>query len=310
MPSLQTLHVDQALTQISVAYRNAAFVSEEVFPVVSVKKRSDVYFKFSKQHFRTYIDAYEAGQRAHQIEIDLDARGFYFCDGHAEEVSITDDERENADPGAQLEVEKTEKLTNTIALNQENNFFTNIITSSNITQNATLSGTSQWSDYTNSDPVTEILAQRRTVQQQIGEFPNSLLLSQPVFDVLRNHPRIIDRLKYTGSGARAQLDTSDLARVFELDNVLVSAAIKQSVNEGQADSTTYIMGKNALLYFRPARPGLRTPSLGYTFVWTARSGVLRWRQADLESDFIRVKKYYDQRIVDAKAGYLWLNAVA
>jgi hypothetical protein len=310
MPSLQQLHVDQALTQISVAYRNAAFVSEEVFPVVSVKKRSDVFFKFSKQHFRTYKDAYEAGQRAHQIEIDLDARGFYFCDGHAEEASITDDERENADPGAQLEVEKTEKLTNTIALNQENTFFSDIITSTNITQNSTLSGTSQWSDYTNSDPVTEILTRRRTIQQQIGEFPNSLLLSQPVFDVLRNHPRIIDRLKYTGSGARAQLDTSDLARVLELERVLVSAAIKQSVNEGQADSTTYIMGKNALLFYRPARPGLRTPSLGYTFVWTVRSGVLRWRQPDLESDFIRVKKYYDQRIVDAKAGYLWLSAVA
>jgi hypothetical protein len=310
MPSLNQLHVDEALTQISIAYRNQAFVAEEVLPVVPVMKKNDVFFKFSKQHFRAYKDAYAAGQRAQQIEVDLDARGFYMADGHALEDSITDDEREQADAGAQLEVEKTEKLTNIIALNQEINLFTNLVTSANITLNSTLSGTSQWSDYVNSDPVAAVLSARRTVQQQIGDFPNTLLVSQPVLDVLANHPRILDRVKYTANGARNQLDEQDLARVFKVDKVLVSAALYQTSNEGEADSLGYIMGKNALLFYRPPRPGIRVPSLGYTFFWAKRSGVLRWRELSLESDFIRVKKYYAQQLVATNAAYLWLNATA
>ena len=43
MPSLNQLHVDEALTQISIAYRNQAFVAEEVLPVVPVQKKNDVW---------------------------------------------------------------------------------------------------------------------------------------------------------------------------------------------------------------------------------------------------------------------------
>ena len=309
MPSLNQLHVDEALTQISIAYRNEAFVAEEVLPVVPVMKKNDVFFKFSKQHFRAYKDAYAAGQRAQQIEVDLDARGFYMADGHALEDSITDDEREQADPSAQIEIEKTEKLTNIIALNEEINLFNNILTTTNISQNTTLSGTSKWSDYVNSDPVSVVLAARRSVQQQIGDFPNYLLLSQPVLDVLANHPRILDRVKYTANGARNQLDEQDLARVFKVEKVLVSAALYQTSNEGEADSLGYIMGTNAVLFYRPPRPGIRVPSLGYTFFWAKRSGVLRWRELSLESDFIRVKKYYAQQLVAPPAAYMWLSCV-
>ncbi len=310
MPSLNQLHVDEALTQISIAYRNQAFVAEEVLPVVPVQKKNDVFFKFSKQHFRAYKDAYAAGQRAQQIEVDLDSRGFYMADGHALEDSITDDEREQADPGAQLEVEKTEKLANIIALNEEIAFFNNVVSPTVITQNSTLSGTAQWSDYVNSDPVNEVLKQRRLVQQQIGDFPNTMLLSQPVMDVLANHPRILDRVKYTANGARNQLDEQDLSRVFKVNRVLVSAGLYQTSNEGEADNLGYIMGKNALLFYRPARPGIRVPSLGYTFFWAKRSGVLRWRELALESDYIRVKKYYSQQVIASNAAYLWVNATA
>jgi hypothetical protein len=309
MPSLNQLHVDEALTQISIAYRNQAFVAEEVLPVVPVMKKNDVFFKFSKQHFRSYKDAYAAGQRAQQIEVDLEARGFYMADGHALEDSITDDEREQADPGAQLEVEKTEKLTNIIALNEEIAFFNNVVNTTIITQNQSLtaSGQYKWSDYINSDPVSVVLAARRTVQQQIGDFPNYMLISQPVLDTLANHPRILDRVKYTANGARNQLDEQDLARVFKVEKVLVSAALVQQNPEGEADNLGYIMGNQAMLFYRPPRPGIRVPTFGYTFFWAKRSGVLRWHELSLESDFIRVKKFYAQQVVASLAAYLWTN---
>jgi hypothetical protein len=188
--------------------------------------------------------------------------------------------------------------------------FSNVINPTVITQNANLASTptSQWSDYVNSDPVAEVLKQRRAVQQQIGDFPNYMLLSQPVLDTLANHPRILDRVKYTANGARNQLDEQDLARVFKVEKVVVSAALYQTVPEGEADSLGYIMGRNAMLFYRPERPGIRVPTFGYTFFWAKRSGVLRWRELSLESDVIRVKKFYAQQVVAPNAAYLWLNA--
>jgi hypothetical protein len=52
------------------------------------------------------------------------------------------------------------------------------------------------------------------------------------------------------------------------------------------------------------------PTFGYTFFWAKRSGVLRWRELSLESDFIRVKKFYSQQVVAPTAAYLWVSATA
>ncbi len=312
MTGLNVVHVDQALTQISVAYRNPAFVAEELFPVVPVQKQNDLFFRFSKQHFKVENDSYRPGTHATRLEVDLDNRGSYRCDGHALELPIPDELRENADPGAQLEVEFTEKLTQAILLAEENNTQGKISTT-NIPQNTTLSGTSQWSDYVNSDPVPTVESAKETIQQATGALPNRLFLPRPVFRTLRNHPRIIDRVKYTGTGARRQLTPEDLADVFDVEKVVVPAALKQTVNRGQADSLTYIWGKIALLYYTPDKPSLRTPAFGYAFLWVglgAAYQVKRWREEGEDSEIIKVKKYYDLKIVEPNVAYLWQNAIA
>ncbi len=309
MPTLDTLHVDEALTNISVAYKNDAFVAEQLFPVVPVQKRRDIYFKFSKQHFVAEDDTYYPGSHAKRIEVDLEKRGFYEAHGHALEAIIPDEFRENADPGALIDIEFTEKLTQKVLLRQEVNAF-NLLNSTNITQNTTLSGTSQWSDYTNSDPVVEVDKQKEVVQQAIGVLPNTLFLSRSVFRVLRNHPRIIDRVKYTGTGARRALTGDDLADVFEVERVIVPQALQSTPHIGQPDSLSYIFGKLGLLLYLPKSPGLRIPTFGYTFVWKTGYQVKRFREEGADADIIKVKKWYDQKVVESNAAFLWQNAVA
>ena len=41
MPELAEIHIDVALTNLSVAYINEDYVADRVFPVVPVEKRSD-----------------------------------------------------------------------------------------------------------------------------------------------------------------------------------------------------------------------------------------------------------------------------
>jgi hypothetical protein len=52
-PTSRMVHIDQPLTQLSVAYRQSrdVFVAERVFPNVNVDKQSNKYFTFDKQAF-------------------------------------------------------------------------------------------------------------------------------------------------------------------------------------------------------------------------------------------------------------------
>jgi hypothetical protein len=311
MAGLSVVHVNQALTNVSVAYRNAAFVSERVFPVVPVQKQNDVYFQFSKQHFLALPDTLRPGDEANEIEVDLDARGSYRCDGHGIQTAIPDETRAQADPGADLDIEYTQKVTEKILLNQEVNLAAQM-TTSNITNNTTLSGTSKWSDYVNSNPITAIDAAKETVQQSIGEFPNVLLLPRSVYRTVRNHPQVLDRIKYTRDGARHLPTPEELADLFDVDEVIVPAPLQQANPEGEADSLQYIWGNLALLFYRPVRPGIRTPSFGYTFMWVAQGTsymVKKFRIEGRDSDYIKAKKYYDQHFVASNAAYLWVTPV-
>ena len=49
-PSLNQVHVDAILTNISVAYMQKAenFIADKVFPAVPVDKKSNLFFKYNK----------------------------------------------------------------------------------------------------------------------------------------------------------------------------------------------------------------------------------------------------------------------
>ncbi|MGA2631762.1 MAG: hypothetical protein ABSG54_16310 [Terriglobia bacterium] len=311
MPDISMLHIDQALTEVSVAYRNAQYVADSVFPVVPVSKQSNKYFIYSKDNFRTLDDARRPGARANEIEWTL-STDTYYCEGHALAQAIPDELRANADQAIDVDVDTTEVLTDLVYLQREILVASKATDPSVITQSATLSGTSQWSDYTNSDPIQAIENQKPTILKQVGQLPNSILVSYPVFLALRNHPKIIDRFKYAQVGV---VQPDHLKAVFNVDNFYIGSAIKNLAKEGASDNLDYIWGKNALLFYRPPVAGRRTVSLGYQFTlaFGANNGgffVKRYRDEARTADVVEVQLYFDAKVVAANAAYLWLSAVA
>lgn len=53
MPKAQNIHIDRALTNLSVAYMQSAdvFIAGKVFPIVPVQKQSDLFFIYEKEDF-------------------------------------------------------------------------------------------------------------------------------------------------------------------------------------------------------------------------------------------------------------------
>ena len=311
MPDISMVHVDQALTEVSIAYRNAQFVADAIFPVVPVTKQSNKYFIYSKDNFRMLDDSRRPGSRANEIDWTL-STDTYFCEGHALAQALPDELRANADQAIDVDVDTTEMLTDLLYLQREVLVAAKATDPSVVTQNAALSGNNQWSDYTNSDPIRAIEDQKATIQKQLGQLPNSLLVSYPVFKALRNHPTIIDRFKYSQVGV---VQPDHLKSVFNVDNFFVASAIKNTAPEGAADALDYIWGKSALLFYKPPVAGRRQVSLGYQFTWLFGANtngflVKRYRDEGRTADVVEVQLYYDAKVVAPGAAFLWTSAVA
>lgn len=62
------LHQDQALTNISIKYKNAKYVGTEILPELPVKKESDVYFIYGREAFKRYNTKSNHLSRANEID--------------------------------------------------------------------------------------------------------------------------------------------------------------------------------------------------------------------------------------------------
>ncbi|MBM3334198.1 hypothetical protein FJY63_06010 [Candidatus Sumerlaeota bacterium] len=313
MPEVSQVHIDAALTNVCVAYSNPNFVADLIAPPVAVRKQSDRYFIYdaARERFRSSNDRRAPGAEASEVDFAL-SNDNYYCEDHALESVIPDEERENADPPIQPEIDRTEFLLEKIILNKELVLATRIRTGSDI-PGETLSGTSQWSDYTNSDPVTAVETRKATIQEAVQVIPNTLVLSYPVYAKVRLHPKVTERTQYMTLGTA---DPKTLATLFDVEQVLVARTMKNVAAPGQSPSLEYVWGKDAFLCYVPPRPALKRVAFAYSFVWTMAPGnvagyvVEVWRENRRKADMIRVQRYYDQKVIAPGAIYIWKSAVA
>jgi hypothetical protein len=310
MADISLQYLDQPLNNVSVGYQNDDYFAERLFPVVPVKKQSGRYWVFGKEKFRQYETIRHAGAEAREIAPWSLSNNAYFCDDHSLKEKISDEERANSD-ATDVEINTTENLTDAILLDLEIRV-ANLVLSGAVS-NTTLSGTSQWSDYVNSDPVSAVEAQKTALKKAIARTPNTLAVSYPVFATLRQHPKIIDRFKYTEVGV---LDQESLKTVFGVDNFWVLGAEYDTSTEGQASALDFVWGKNAVLAYVVPEPRRRELTLGYTFRWLfgapELSGTLtkRYRVEAKSADVIEVHRYDDIQIVAPQAGFVFLGATS
>lgn len=312
MADISLQYLDQPLNNVSIGYRNDDYFAEKLFPVVPVKKQSGRYWIFGKEKFRQYETIRHAKAEAREIAPWTLANNPYFCDDHSLKDAISDEERANSD-GTDLEVNTTENLTDAILLDFEIRVKNLVMGPASLVPSVALSGTSQWSDYINSDPISAVEAQKTVVKQAVALTPNTLAVSYPVYAVLRQHPRIIDRFKYTQVGV---LQADHLKSAFDVDNFWVMGAEYDTANEGQPANLQFVWGKSALLAYIPPSAQRLQPALGYTFRWLFGApdlgGTLtkRYRVEPKTCDVIEVHRYDDIQLVAPQAGFAFLSATA
>lgn len=314
-PTSIDVHVDQLLTNISIAYRNPAYIADQIFKMVPVNKQSNIVPKYDQSHwFRDDAQLRRSGTKSARGGWTVDNTDKYYCDRYSYGKEIDDETRDNADAPYNLDREATEFVTDKLQMRREVAFATDFFTTGIWGQDK-VGGTdfTKWDDYAASTPLLDITNFKDQVEGKIAIEPNNIVIGKQVWVPVKWHPDIIDMIKYT---QRGQLTPDLVAGMFEVENMRIGRAIQTTTKDGTAEASVVysrIWGKHLLMIYVPAAPSLLTPAAGYTFVWQRIAAALQWikrmRDEEREVDIIESNSYFDQKVTAPNAGLFMQNVV-
>lgn len=324
MPQPSDLHVNEYLTDVSVAFAQdpSKFVADIVFPRVPSDKQSDYYATFPIGSFlRTNMQRRAPGSGAAEATYEV-SKDQFLCEVWNLAHKIDDQERANADDPFDEDADTAVFLTGQELIKREVEWGSSYFTTGKWTGSTTATDLAGSTDYTKwddvtSDPIGDIATQSQSMESKTGFWPTDLTITRPVWTALKQHPDILARINGgSGPGNPAIITRGLVAELFEIERLNVAAAVQNSAAEGVTDSIGYILGKHALLTYRPARAAKRVPSAGYTFFWKGLVGsddgrrMLKMRDDLKHSDHIEIESSWGHKVVSAPLGVFFQNAVA
>lgn len=304
--------VDKLLTQASSAYIPTGYVSESALPTIEVVQTTGKLAKYGNSHLRieNSLVAGRGGYR--RVEPISRSTDTYTIEGHGLEGVVTADDRRNVEEPYKAEEDEVLGLTSQIWLGKEKGLADTLGSTSILTQNTTLSGTSQYSDFANSDPIDDFITARKAVRDGCGAQADTVVMDWQVANVLRFHPQMLDSLGYKDNRPGG-LNMEELANAMGVRRLLLAEAVYNSAKEGQSDSLAPVWGKDIVFGVMPENAQVRQVSLGYLVKYAGKAPRQVYKYPIYnppESTGIIVEDPYDMFISNANAGYLIKSAIA
>lgn len=264
MSPSQARVVDPILTTVAQGYKNAEMVGGALFPAVPVTQRGGKIVKFSREDFRLYATGRAPGANTKRVQYGYGSDP-YALEQHALEGVVPFEIMQEANqvPGINLATVAIRKTQNIIALRNEKAMadLATDATKYAAANKVTLAGAAQWSDYSGtSDPNKDIETAKEAARAKTGRYPNTVEIGAPVMAKLRQHPKIIERLKYTG---RDVVTAELLAQLWGVKRVVVGEA----VYEDAAGALVDVWGKFVVVAYTEtgSLADMGVPSYGYTY---------------------------------------------
>lgn len=281
-PGVGDVHVKKLLTNISVAYKNLLYIAERISPIVLVDRQSDYIPLYTKSYWARSVAKKTSPLEPPPIGGYEVGKGTYFCEERSVGDVIPDAQQANQDPPFNALSDSAEWVTDQLLLEHEISFLTDFWkTGVWGTDKVGGSDFTKWSTYATSTPIQDLRNWKRSIRRALlGRSPNKLVFGDLCFDVLADHPNLLDRVKYSSSNDSPAMVTPNLiAQLIGLDEVMVGSVIYTTDPEGTAeDDIAYTAGydDDAFMAYIAPRPGRRLPSALYTLVWKTLYGGSRY----------------------------------
>lgn len=298
------------LTAIAIAYRNpdVALIADQVLPRTPTSMRFK-WLSYALAQGFTVPDT-RVGRKSQPNQVDFGSEEKYDqvedfgLDDYVPNEDIAGD-NQGIDPLGTA----AGYLTNLIMLSREIRVASKVFNAAtyNASLQATLSGSSQWSDAT-SDPVAAI---SDALDQPLMR-PNIAVFGQQTWTKLRRNPKIVQAIKNTAQGS-GQVSRQEFAEFFELQSVEVGQGQFNIAKKGQPVDMRRVWGKHAAFIYRDRASG---PQAGVTFGFTAQfgdkvSGNISKPEIGLRgSELVRVGEQVKEIVCAPDVAYFFQNAVA
>ena len=300
--SKATRIIDPLLTTVVRGYANTAFVAEAHFPVVHVDWEGFKVAQFGKDSFKLGNTERAINAKSNRGQATAPTTLNVVLTEHDWELPV--DNREQSD--AQYNVERARAITCTdvVMLGREKKA-ADILqnTASYPTSNRiTLTGGDQFTTST-SDPLGVIDDGIEAIRQKIARKPNVMTIGASAWKVLKRHPQIIDKVKYSQKG----VITLDLFKSMfdDFEDIRVGEAVYVDDAGEQKDiwSDSIILG-----YRAPVVAGIDrdqyTPSMGYTFRKKGHPFADTYLENGGKIKIVRATDLYDLAMLGNEAAYL------
>lgn len=312
--------VNAVLTGIAIGYVNRAqtLIADDVLPRVPVGAEDFKWLEYPLAEGFTVPDTLVGRRgRVNQVSFTATERTSTTQDyGLEDPIPYSDITAADAQRAAGLsafdpQAHSAEMLASLILLDRE-------IRVAGVVQNpanyaaarkVALSGTSQFSDYTNSDPIGVI---KTGLESTLVYRPNTMVMGHSAWSKLSSHPVLVNAIRgnLTNKGI---VTRQEVATLFEVQRVLVGESYVNTARKGQNAALSRVWGKHIeLLYIDPnARPqgGI---TWGFTAQFGSRiAGTIEDANVGLKGgEATRVGEQVRELVVAPDTGYLIQNAVA
>lgn len=302
--------INPELTAVTLAYRNRRYIADQVLPRVPVNKQEFGILKDAAEESFT-IPNTRVGRKSKTNRVEFhQTKSTDSTEPGALEEAIPQLDIDNAMPNQNPLSRATERVTDLVALDREKRTADKVFNAGAFVSGLkdTLTSGDQWSAPGTSTPVADIIAASRAMMQP----PTLMVVGPAVFDALRVHPQVLKAVY--GPAASDGLATAEqIAKIFNLDAVLVGEARYNSAKKGQNAAYADVWGKFcALLSINRLADNFG----GATFGFTAEMGQ-RSARSFFDKDIgpeggqiVRVAENVKEVITEPLLGFLFSTAVA
>lgn len=303
--------IDPILSSHARGYTNSEYIGGLIFPSVQVPARGAKVIRFGKESFRRANARRAPGASTVRVQYGYASDPISVVQ-EALEATVPWEIMEEADkvPGVDMASTSVDMVMDIMRLNVECECADLALDAASYDANhkVALAGTDRWSDYANSDPIKDVDEGREAVRRSIGRYPNTFTIGADVFNVLKEHPKITDRIKHTSDKS---VTAEVLARLFNVERVVVGKAIYLPEDAADEDPGVDIWGGAAFLSWVPTAGGnYRVPSFGYCYELPGMPMVEEpYQERNIKSWCYPVTFERRPYLVGAEAGFLFQTPI-
>jgi len=303
------VHIDSAMSTMSLMYANDDYIGERLMPVVYTGgKLSAKYFTYPKRERFAYPDD-AASDRSSVNELNESRSSqSVSLEGRALKEWVGQDTLNNQDAPLNELLDAQQNVVEGLAFKRELRIAAIVGAAGSYGSN-TGSPTVLWS--AGGDPLGDIDTAKAATWNGRGQGKRIAFMSVNVWNVLKRHQQVLDTLKYGGSPeAPAQASLMAFAKLIGVDEVLVSESRKDTANEGQTASYSRIW-PDVFGIVRAAAPSVRNAGFGFTFRDAPLRQTMWFDQAPGVSGgyFTKASCHESHDIVAADTSYLLTSVI-